>query len=125
MLRYKDEVAVVKPLGESAVDIKDRRVLIDLKEIKDVSHDNLNAFIAVCFDTPNACILMSYATRGSLQDVLLDDSVNLSWDFKISLATDLANGMKYLHTTAIGVNFYQKSVYTIKAKYVFIYLLIL
>ena len=70
--------------------------------MKDLSHDNINAFLGICPEANHACILMAYATRGSLQDVLLNDGIALTWDFKLSLVTDIARGMKYLHSSVIG-----------------------
>ena len=74
--------------------------------MKDIHHENINQFLGICFEITNASILMEYAVRGSLQDVLLDDRIKLTMDFKLSIAADIASGMKYLHSSEIGKYFF-------------------
>ncbi len=98
---YKDEVIAIKRLGIHSIDLQDRRIRVELKAMKDLKHENLNRFVGLCTESPNACILTMYATRGSLQDILNEESIKLTVDFKLSLVTDIANGMKYLHQSVI------------------------
>lgn len=77
-----------------------------------MNHENINKFIGVVTDAPHVSVLMLYAQKGSLQvnyflssylvydlhysqtfflqDVLQNEAVNLTWDFKMSLATDIS-----------------------------------
>jgi Protein tyrosine and serine/threonine kinase len=55
-----------------------------------VRHENLNEFFGVCLVEPHVCILMAYAQKGSLQDLLQNETINLSVDFRYSFAIDIA-----------------------------------
>ena len=95
-------MAAVKPLGTSTIDITDRKILVELKAMREVHHENINTFLGICLEANHQSVLMAFATRGSLRDVLLDKDSELSLDFKLSIMTDLARGMGYLHSTNIG-----------------------
>ena len=55
-----------------------------------INHENVNPFIGICSEAPNVCVLMMYADRGSLQDVLAEPKYDINWEFRICLATDIA-----------------------------------
>ncbi len=97
----RDKCISISYLGQRSINIQDRRVLIDLKEMQELGHDNVNAFIGICSESPKACILMVYASRGRLCDIIADDEVSLSQDFKVSFILDIACGMWYLHQSPI------------------------
>ena len=44
-----------------------KAVLMELKQIRDVRHDNLNQFIGACVEPNNVLIITQYASKGSLQ----------------------------------------------------------
>ncbi|XP_052224888.1 atrial natriuretic peptide receptor 1-like [Dreissena polymorpha] len=72
--------------------------------MRDITCQNLTRLIGVCPETNNVCILTEYCSRGSLQDILQNEAMQLDWDFKLSLINDIVEGMHYLHTTGIGVH---------------------
>ena len=57
--------------------------------MKDLHHDHLVRFIGACVESPSQCILTEYCTRGSLQDILEDDEIQLDLSFKYSLIHDI------------------------------------
>lgn len=50
---------------------------------------------------PNITIISEYCSKGSLNDVLLNDDVPLNWNFRFSFAGDIARGMAFLHSHCI------------------------
>ena len=47
---------------------------------------------------PNIAIISEYCSKGSLNDVLLNEDVPLTWNFRFSFAQDIARGMAFLHS---------------------------
>uniref|UniRef100_A0A669CEB7 Guanylate cyclase n=1 Tax=Oreochromis niloticus TaxID=8128 RepID=A0A669CEB7_ORENI len=67
-----------------------------------VQFNHLTRFIGACIDPPNVCIVTEYCPRGSLQDILENESINLDWMFRYSLINDIVKGMNYLHNSYFG-----------------------
>lgn len=70
--------------------------------MRDVQFNHLTRFIGACIDPPNICIITEYCPRGSLQDILENESINLDWMFRYSLINDIVKGMNYLHNSYFG-----------------------
>ena len=61
--------------------------------MKDVSHDHLVQFVGACIEPPNICILTDFAPKGSLEEILECDTIQLDLTFQVSLIGDLVSGM--------------------------------
>jgi hypothetical protein len=59
-------------------------------QMQTLRHENLNDFIGICLVEPHVCILMAYAQKGSLRDLLQNETIYLSADFRYSFAIDIA-----------------------------------
>ena len=80
------------------LDPKTREVLLELRQILELNHENLNPFVGVSLEPDPAIMVMAYASRGNLHEVILDSNFSLTWDIKFSLIRDITNGMRYLHS---------------------------
>uniref|UniRef100_A0A4W4FCK3 Guanylate cyclase n=1 Tax=Electrophorus electricus TaxID=8005 RepID=A0A4W4FCK3_ELEEL len=69
--------------------------------MKDMRHENVNPFMGFFHDCGVFAIMTECCSRGSLEDLLLNDNVKLDWMFKSSLLLDLIKGMKYLHHRSV------------------------
>uniref|UniRef100_A0AAQ5ZSD9 Guanylate cyclase n=1 Tax=Amphiprion ocellaris TaxID=80972 RepID=A0AAQ5ZSD9_AMPOC len=67
------------------------------QSMKDMRHENVNPFLGFFHDCGVFAIVTEFCSRGSLEDLLLNEDVKLDWMFKSSLLLDLIKGMKYLH----------------------------
>ncbi|XP_028261488.1 retinal guanylyl cyclase 2 [Parambassis ranga] len=65
--------------------------------MKDMRHENVNPFQGFFHDCGVFAIITEFCSRGSLEDLLLNEDVKLDWMFKSSLLLDLIKGMRYLH----------------------------
>ncbi|KAK2845142.1 hypothetical protein Q5P01_011801 [Channa striata] len=97
---YKGNIVAIKYTNRKRIELN-RKVLFELKHIRDVQNEHLTRFIGACIDPPNICILTEYCPRGSLQDILENDSITLDWMFKYSLINDIVKGMLFLHNSVI------------------------
>ncbi|XP_068217389.1 atrial natriuretic peptide receptor 1-like [Palaemon carinicauda] len=99
--KYKGVTVAIKKVSKNRVDLG-RPMLIQLKRLKDLQYDHLVRFIGVCLDpNPHCAIFTEYCPRGSLQDILENDDVQLDSMFKMSLMHDIIKGMAFLHTSEI------------------------
>ncbi|CAM4553713.1 unnamed protein product [Lepidochelys olivacea] len=94
-------VVAIKHVNKKRIELT-RQVLFELKHMRDIQFNHLTRFIGACIDPPNVCIVTEYCPRGSLQDILENESINLDWMFRYSLINDIVKGMAFLHNSIIG-----------------------
>ncbi|XP_034091095.1 atrial natriuretic peptide receptor 2 isoform X2 [Gymnodraco acuticeps] len=98
---FKGNLVAIKHVNKKRIELT-RQVLLELKHMRDVQFNHLTRFIGACIDPPNICIVTEYCPRGSLQDILENESINLDWMFRYSLINDIVKGMNYLHNSYIS-----------------------
>eukprot|EP01135_Chromosphaera_perkinsii_P001958 Nk52_evm5s215 gene=Nk52_evmTU5s215 len=96
--KYHESQVAIRVVLKESLELT-REVLQELKEMSEIRHPNINGFIGACIDPPNLAIVTEYCPKGSLEDIVQNDHINLTWMFKFSLATDLAKGMQYIHSS--------------------------
>lgn len=79
-------------------------LLWEIKQTRDVVHENTVRFVGACIDLPRPTILIltEYCPKGSLKDVLENEAIQLDWNFRMSLIHDFVKGMTYLHNSDVG-----------------------
>lgn len=60
-------------------------------QVKELDHANVNIFVGACIEEPLIYILTGYCNKGSLQDLLENESIKLDWIYKFSFIYDIAN----------------------------------
>ena len=50
------------------------------------------------------CLYLEWVARGSLETVLFDTSIELSWPLSLRIATQLAHGLQYLHSKHVSMH---------------------
>lgn len=98
---YKGAIVAIKELRFGSKKDKDipRASKIEMKQIKEIRHDNINQFIGACIknEANLIYIVTEYCSKGSLQDILENSDVKLDGMFVSSLVFDLLAGLNYLH----------------------------
>ncbi|KAI2652670.1 Atrial natriuretic peptide receptor 1 [Labeo rohita] len=97
---YKGNITAIKYVNKKRIELT-RKVLFELKHMRDVQNEHLTRFIGACIDPPNICILTEYCPRGSLQDLMESEGITLDWMFRYSLINDIVKGMAFLHNSVI------------------------
>lgn len=65
--------------------------------MKTLRHPNVLQFLGASLDPPDICIVTEYMPKGSLNRILHDPTIELTWEMKRKIAIDAAKGMAYLH----------------------------
>ncbi|XP_055636568.1 atrial natriuretic peptide receptor 1 isoform X2 [Toxorhynchites rutilus septentrionalis] len=98
---YKGCKVAIKKINVTNLSLN-RTMMLELKRMKDIQHDHLVKFFGASIETdPEPFILTEYCPKGSLQDILENETIKLDWMFKISLMHDIVKGMTFLHSTDI------------------------
>ncbi|XP_077987401.1 atrial natriuretic peptide receptor 1-like [Glandiceps talaboti] len=75
--------------------------LIELKQLREIHNANLARFVGGCVEPSMPCLVVEYCPKGSLQDILENESIKLDWMFRYSLMYDIVKGMDYIHSSFI------------------------
>ncbi|OQR66682.1 atrial natriuretic peptide receptor 1-like, partial [Tropilaelaps mercedesae] len=66
-----------------------RSFLLELKQMHDLTHENLVRLIGLTAEDPNVGVVMEYCPRGSLRDLVENESLRLDWTFRYSIINDI------------------------------------
>lgn len=78
-----------------------RDLLVQMKVMRECQvHDNLVKFYGLVVEEPY-CMVTELCPRGSLRDILENESFTIDWIFRYSILTDVVEGMYYLQQSPI------------------------
>ncbi|TKS93231.1 Retinal guanylyl cyclase 2 [Collichthys lucidus] len=99
---YEGDWAWLKRLPDGTFSTINPKVSQVFELMKDMRHENINPFLGFFHDCGVFAIVTEFCSRGSLEDLLLNEDVKLDWMFKSSLLLDLIKGMRYLHNREVS-----------------------
>eukprot|EP01135_Chromosphaera_perkinsii_P002228 Nk52_evm14s221 gene=Nk52_evmTU14s221 len=97
---YKEQKVFVKRLVNSKTVHLTYKVRLEMKRLRSFHHPNLVDFIGASIEAPKVALMYEYCNKGSLLDVF--SKIDLDWDFKYSILTDVACGMAAIHKSNFG-----------------------
>ena len=101
--RWKTQLVMMKPIlliGDFKV-LK-RRTKKQLLWVRDsVNHSNVVSFYGLTRVNAKSHIVNGFCQKGSVQDVVYNEKINLDDNFKFSISMDIASGMNFLHNLGI------------------------
>ncbi|XP_049772085.1 retinal guanylyl cyclase 2 [Schistocerca cancellata] len=107
--RYNGDLVQLKELPvQGTFELKSKAMDV-LMTLHGLRHENVNPLLGCLVDSSRPALVFEWCSRGSLEDVLVQDEIKLDWSFRLSLLTDLVRGMRYLHTTPVRVHGYLTS----------------
>ncbi|XP_052677730.1 atrial natriuretic peptide receptor 1-like [Crassostrea angulata] len=96
-------IVAIRKFSVSSIDLN-KKNLLELKQLFSLRHQNVTAFIGACVDVGKVSVMVEYCPKGSLQDILQNESIELDWTFKCSLIQDIMMGMQFLHGSDVKVH---------------------
>ncbi|CAL8115018.1 unnamed protein product [Orchesella dallaii] len=85
-----------------------KHIVSEIRQVRDLQHENIGRLVGLCLSSSDPkstsekwdqiLVLSEYCSRGSLRDVLLNVHIHLDWPFRLSLISDIASGMSFLHS---------------------------
>ncbi|XP_053400081.1 atrial natriuretic peptide receptor 1-like isoform X2 [Mercenaria mercenaria] len=99
----RNQVVAVRALHIPTIEVT-RQLAVDFRQMQMATHANLATFVGACLQPGNTSMLMEYCPRGSLQDMINNENIDLDWDFRFSLIQDVIKGMHYLHSCPLQVH---------------------
>ncbi|XP_064627915.1 atrial natriuretic peptide receptor 1-like isoform X2 [Lineus longissimus] len=84
-IKHIDEVKMTNALKE------------ELTQLHDLLSTNTVRLVGACVEPGIVIAISEYCSKGSLQDVLENDDVDLDWAFKQSVIFDILKGLQFLH----------------------------
>uniref|UniRef100_UPI0037E743A5 retinal guanylyl cyclase 2 n=1 Tax=Semicossyphus pulcher TaxID=241346 RepID=UPI0037E743A5 len=99
---FEGDWAWLKKLPDGSFSSINPKTSLVFELMKDMRHENVNPFLGFFHDCGVFAIVSEFCSRGSLEDLLLNDEVKLDWMFKSSLLLDLIKGIRYLHHRGVS-----------------------
>ncbi|TNN18121.1 Retinal guanylyl cyclase 1 [Schistosoma japonicum] len=106
--RYNNNIIYIKRLELNNAALKSK-FLDHVRLLREIRNENVNQLIGCYVDISALCLVFDHCTRGSLKDIIKKESINLDWEFKLSLITDVVKGMRYIHSSPIKKHGWLKS----------------
>ncbi len=73
----------------------------ELLMLSRLHHPNIVMFLGACLDPPHLYLVTEFVVRGSLSDVLEDESCPLIFPLVRRIAMEIAQGLQYLHRKSV------------------------
>lgn len=103
--KFRETIVAIKSVPLDRKLNINRKLRIEIKQRRLASHNNILKFIGVIIEPfSRTALIHDYCKKGSLQDLLEDDNLELDWSFKYSMMNDIVKGMQYIHSSPVGLH---------------------
>lgn len=96
--QFGDTQVAMKMLTPSSIQGGYKYFRDEARQLLRIRHINLVSLFGYCNQEPNFGLIYEYIPNGSLEMHLLDNTAHfLSWEDRLRIAADVAQGLEYLH----------------------------
>uniref|UniRef100_A0A915EFH3 Guanylate cyclase n=1 Tax=Ditylenchus dipsaci TaxID=166011 RepID=A0A915EFH3_9BILA len=81
----------------------------ELRNMRQLDHENLNRFYGISMDGPEMLSMWKFCSRGSIKDVLNNNSMSKDAVFIFSIIRELCEGIYFIHNSALSCHGHLKS----------------
>ncbi|CAI9730995.1 speract receptor-like [Octopus vulgaris] len=95
--KWKEQEWYVNFINSNTIDSKNEALILEMVGLIKLRHENLIQFGGACLVKPNVSLFVEFLDKGSLEDVLANEAVDLGWEFRFSFLKDICRGMEFIH----------------------------
>ncbi|CAO3625307.1 unnamed protein product [Cunninghamella blakesleeana] len=101
--QYHNLYVSIKQIGFKPLKL-DKEYKTEIQLLKHGRCPNLSEFIGICIENHGTYLVEEYCRKGSLDKILANEDINLTWIFRFSLMNDLLQGMQFIHRSKINTH---------------------
>ncbi|GAB1605939.1 atrial natriuretic peptide receptor 1-like [Argonauta hians] len=90
----------IEKINSKTIPANDKNVVSEMATLTKTRHVNLIKYAGCCLVSPNVCIFSEVADKGSVEDILRNEKLEISWEFRFSFLKDICSGMEFIHDTS-------------------------
>ncbi|OWA52171.1 Atrial natriuretic peptide receptor 2 [Hypsibius exemplaris] len=93
---FRNTTTLLRPCEGAHIELTSQ-VRAEVRLVKSMATcESLLKFLAACIEPEHVTVLGEYCSRGTLQDVLQNDSIALDWVFRYSFINDLVSALMFV-----------------------------
>ncbi|CRG93074.1 protein kinase, putative [Plasmodium gallinaceum] len=94
---WNNKIVAVKKAHENMSLEGMRSIVREMNTYRSVSHDYIIEYYGVCIEESFIGIVIEYLNKGNVFDILYNNTVDLSYEIRLNMATQLVCVINYLH----------------------------
>ncbi|OWA52162.1 Atrial natriuretic peptide receptor 2 [Hypsibius exemplaris] len=96
----RNTLTLMRPCPGASVQLS-AELRAEVRVVKSFTCESLLKFLAACIEPDHVTVMSEYCSRGSLQDVLQNDTIALDWVFRFSFINDIVSALLYLQASPL------------------------
>ncbi|GAB1605940.1 atrial natriuretic peptide receptor 1-like [Argonauta hians] len=94
---WGDQTWYIEKINSRSIPPNDKKVISEMAKLTKTRHVNLIHYGGCYLMYPNVSIFAEVAEKGSIRDILLNEKLEIGWEFGFSFLKDICSGMEFIH----------------------------